>query len=210
MGGGAWWAAVHGDTKSRTWPSDFTFTFHFSLSCIGEGNGNLLQCSCLENPRDGGAWWAAVYGVTESQTRLKRLSSSSSKSPCQTLLPFSMDQQLLFEVVVSSSFLYFKKRQNLVACLTRFLPTAVLVLPASIFLSTLLPCCHHVIQFRGIKPSLSSDHHSWLKVNLGPRWTLPSLSPGIPFGAEREEPPSSLEMRIWAWRYPWPWLLCSE
>ena len=49
-----------------------------SLSCIGEGNGNPLQCSCLENPRDGGAWWAAVYGVAESQTRLKRLSSSSS------------------------------------------------------------------------------------------------------------------------------------
>jgi len=45
--------------------------FHFSLSCIGEGSGNPLQCSCLENPRDGGAWWAAVYGVTQSQTRLK-------------------------------------------------------------------------------------------------------------------------------------------
>ena len=44
--------------------------FIFSLSCIGEGNGNPLQCSCLENPRDGGAWWAAVYGVTKSQTRL--------------------------------------------------------------------------------------------------------------------------------------------
>ena len=54
--------------------------FHFSLSCIGEGNGNPLQCSCLENPRDGGTWWAAVYGVTQSQTRLKRLSSSSSTS----------------------------------------------------------------------------------------------------------------------------------
>ena len=40
--------------------------FHFSLSCIGEGNGNPLQCSCLENPRDSGAWWAAVYGVTQS------------------------------------------------------------------------------------------------------------------------------------------------
>ena len=53
--------------------------FHFSLSCIGEGNGNALQCSCLENPRDGGAWWAAVYGVAQSRTRLKRLSSSSSK-----------------------------------------------------------------------------------------------------------------------------------
>ena len=51
--------------------------FHFSLSCIGEGNGKPLQCSCLENPRDGGAWWAAVYGVAQSRTRLKRLSSSS-------------------------------------------------------------------------------------------------------------------------------------
>ena len=52
--------------------------FHFSLSCIGEGNGNPLQCSCLENPRDGGAWWAAIYGVAQSQIGLKRLSSSSS------------------------------------------------------------------------------------------------------------------------------------
>ena len=51
--------------------------FHFSLSCIGEGHGNPLQCSCLENPRDRGAWWAAVYGVAQSQTRLKRLSSST-------------------------------------------------------------------------------------------------------------------------------------
>ena len=51
--------------------------FHFSLSCIGEGNGNPLQCSCLENPRDGGAWWAAVYGVAQNWTWLKRLSSSS-------------------------------------------------------------------------------------------------------------------------------------
>ena len=52
--------------------------FHFSLSCIGEGNGNPLQCSRLENPRDRGTWWAAVYGVTQSRTRLKRLSFSSS------------------------------------------------------------------------------------------------------------------------------------
>ena len=49
-----------------------------SFSCIGEGNGNPLQYSCLENPRDGGAWWAAVYGVVQSQTGLQRLSSSSS------------------------------------------------------------------------------------------------------------------------------------
>ena len=52
--------------------------FHFSLSCIGEGNGNPLQCSCLENPRDKGAWWAAIYGVTQSRTRLKRLSGNKS------------------------------------------------------------------------------------------------------------------------------------
>ena len=62
------------------WGSDTTewLHFHFSLSCIGEGNGNPLQCSCLENSRDGGAWWAAVSGVAQSWTRLKQLSSSSS------------------------------------------------------------------------------------------------------------------------------------
>ena len=54
--------------------------FQFSLACIGEGNDNPLQCSCLENPRDRGAWWAAVYGVTQSQTRLKQLSSGSSRA----------------------------------------------------------------------------------------------------------------------------------
>ena len=62
------------------------FPFHFSLSCIGEGNGNSLQRSCLENPRDGGAWWAAVYGVTQSWTRLTRLSSSSSSSSSSTFI----------------------------------------------------------------------------------------------------------------------------
>ena len=55
--------------------------FHFSLSCIGEGNGNPLQRSCLENPRDGGAWWADVYGVAQSRTRLKRLSSNPPPLP---------------------------------------------------------------------------------------------------------------------------------
>ena len=65
------WGRKESDTNER-------LDFHFSLSCIGEGNGNPLQCSCLENPRDGGAWLAAVYGVAQSQTRLKRLSSSGS------------------------------------------------------------------------------------------------------------------------------------
>ena len=63
--------SLGGDTTER-------LHFHFSLSCIGEGNGNPLQCSCLENPRDGGAWWAAIHGAAQSRTRLKRLSSSSS------------------------------------------------------------------------------------------------------------------------------------
>ena len=65
------WGLQESDTTER-------LHFHFSLSCIGGGNGNPLQCSCLENPRDGGAWWAAVYEVTQSRTRLMRLSSSSS------------------------------------------------------------------------------------------------------------------------------------
>ena len=74
MDGGAWWATVHGVTKSRTQLSDFTFTFHFHAL----EKEMATQYSCLENPRDGGAWWAAVYGVAQRQTRLKRLSSSSS------------------------------------------------------------------------------------------------------------------------------------
>ena len=59
------------------WGSDTTerLHFHFSLSCIGEGNGNPLQCSCLENPRDGASWWATIYGVAQSRTRLKWLSN---------------------------------------------------------------------------------------------------------------------------------------
>ena len=60
--------------------------FHFSLSCTGEGHGNPLQCSCLENPRDRGAWWASVYGVAQRQTLLKRLSSSSSKVSIMTFI----------------------------------------------------------------------------------------------------------------------------
>ena len=66
------WGFEELDTTERLY-------FHFSLACIGGGNGNPLQCSCLENPRDGGAWWAAVYGVAQSRTRLMWLSSSKSE-----------------------------------------------------------------------------------------------------------------------------------
>ena len=73
------WRSLVSCSPWGCWESDMTeqLQFHFSLSFIGEGNGNPLQCSCLENPRDGGAWWAAVYGVAQSRTWLKWLSSSS-------------------------------------------------------------------------------------------------------------------------------------
>ena len=82
------WRSLVGCSPWGRWESDMTewLHFHFSLSCIGEGNGNPLQCSCLENPRDSGAWWAAVYGVTQNRTRLKWLNSScSSRYPCGDL-----------------------------------------------------------------------------------------------------------------------------
>ena len=71
------WRNLVGCSPWGHWKLDATerLHFHFSLSCIGEGNGNPLQCSCLENPRDWGAWWAAVYGVAQSQTQVKQLSS---------------------------------------------------------------------------------------------------------------------------------------
>ena len=70
------WRSLVGCSPWGRWESDTTERLHFdfSLLCIGEGNGNSLQCSCLENHRDGRAWWAAVYVVTQSRTRLKQLS----------------------------------------------------------------------------------------------------------------------------------------
>ena len=73
---------------------DWATSLSLSLPCIGEGNDNPLQCSCLENPRDGGAWWAALYGVAQSRTRLKRLSSSS----C-----WALEQSRLFLTSLSTS-----------------------------------------------------------------------------------------------------------
>ena len=89
MDRGAWWAAVHGVAQSQARLK--RLSMH---ACIGEGNGNLLQYSCLENPRGRGGWWAAVYGVTQSRTRLKQLSNSSSKHLFELLFLFPLDKYL--------------------------------------------------------------------------------------------------------------------
>ena len=85
------WRSLEGCSPWGRWGSDTTEQLHFqfSLSCIGEGNGNPLQCSCLENPRDGGAWWAAIYGVAQSRTRLKWLSTrlQHARLSCPSWIP---------------------------------------------------------------------------------------------------------------------------
>ena len=95
---------------------DWATSLSFFTSCIGEGNGNPLQCSCLENPRDGGAWWAAVYGVAQSWTRLKWLSSSSNKSmitTSQSILLWKQWKNLLQLYITrrytTNLFVYFEK-----------------------------------------------------------------------------------------------------
>ena len=102
--------SLEGCSPWGRWGSDTTerLHFHFSLSCIGEGNGNPLQCSCLENPRDGGAWWAAVNGVTQSRTGLKWLSSSSSSITYPIKVKFSFfvgkhSQILIYNLCIIST-----------------------------------------------------------------------------------------------------------
>ena len=82
------WRSLEGCSPWGRWASDTTerLHFHFSVSCIGEGNGNPFQCSCLENPRDRGAWWAAVYGVAQSRIQLKWLNSKDVHRPENILL----------------------------------------------------------------------------------------------------------------------------
>ena len=99
------WGRSESDTTER-------LHFHFSLLCTGEGNGNPLQCSCLENSRDRGAWWATIYGVTQSRTPLKWLSSSSSSiDPCDvrgynpSCCPFNSPQfknQWLYNLIIET------------------------------------------------------------------------------------------------------------
>ena len=100
------WGRKESDTIER-------LHFHFSLSCTGEENGNPLQCSCLENPRDSGAWWAAVHGAVQSGTRLKRLSSSSSRKPRSRInadLWFYLPKSILKIIQGKEEYIYFKKK----------------------------------------------------------------------------------------------------
>ena len=98
------WRSLVGCSPWGRWGSDTTewLHFHFSLSCIGEGNGNPLQCSCLENPRDGAAWCAAVYEVAQSRTRLKWLSSSSKS----ILFWFEFRRYIIFYTLYSYTYFY--------------------------------------------------------------------------------------------------------
>ena len=109
--------------------------FHFSLSCIGEENGNPLQCSCLENPRDGGAWWAAVYGVAQSWTRLKRLSSSNSSSSILSSLSIFFDTS--FVLIIWGEYIF--KHTNSEAKLVGLNPDSTCVRTLGLCMSVSLP-----------------------------------------------------------------------
>ena len=107
--------------------------FHFSLSCIGEGNGKPtppLQRSCLENPRDGGAWWAAVSGVTQNRTRLKRLSSSSSSYSFKSNKFYSYLLQHLQDFLPTYFKLFVQNSFQCSLCVINFLGTSM---PENIF-----------------------------------------------------------------------------
>ena len=112
------WRSLVGCSPWDRWGSDTTerLHFHFSLSCIGEGNGNPLQCSCLENPRDRGAWWAAIYGVAQSRTRLKRLSSRTTKQQqlCKTIWRVlkKLKIELPYDSVIVLLGIYLKKMKT--------------------------------------------------------------------------------------------------
>ena len=111
------WGREESDTTERL------HFFHLSLSCTGEGNGNSLQCSCLENPSDGGAWWAAVYGVTQSRTRPKWLSSILSKYT-KILEPKDLNLEMI-QQIYSLPFIYLLNKelflQPVLACLITFI-----------------------------------------------------------------------------------------
>ena len=107
--------------------NDWATSLSLFLSCIGEGNGNPLQCSCLENPMDGGAWWAAIYGVAQSRTRLKQLSSSSSKITVDGDCSHEIKRRLLLRKKVMTSLERILKSRDIT------LPTKICLVKAMVF-----------------------------------------------------------------------------
>ena len=105
------WRSLVGCSPWDREESDSTEGLHFdfSLSCIRERNGNPLQCSCLENPRDGGAWWAAIYGVAQSRTRLKQLSSSSWKKERRGQMSHHLPDSSSLESILTEQCIHFQE-----------------------------------------------------------------------------------------------------
>ena len=132
--------------------------FHFSLSCIGEGNGNPLQCSCLENPRDRGAWWAAFSGVAQSWTRLKRLRSSSrpfcDHSPFKCLLALKADHLQAATCFTEQHGWAWLEVRNGGQILNSKAPTTFLQRNSSVFHKTLWKWLSRWLQFISLEFSL--------------------------------------------------------
>ena len=133
--------------------------FHFSVSCIGEGHGNPLQCSCLENPRDGGAWWGAVCGVTQSRTWLKRLSSSSShiKKPHKKWVKLIYNSNKFYSAQHISKVLSFQHKINVKKLLMRYFTFLFLIsLQNPVYMLHLQHISIWMLSITGI-PDLYSD-----------------------------------------------------
>ena len=126
---------------------DWATSLSLSLSCIGEGNGKLLQCSCLENPRGREAWWAAVYGVAQSRTRLKRLSSSSSSMTMAKSLKPDFSYHLTFFRKVSRDLnvTHWEPSSHHVQCITHPISEKVLYKTSSTILTIELKYCEFLI-----------------------------------------------------------------
>ena len=126
------WGRTESDTTEQ-------LPFHFSLSRIGEGNGNPLQCSCLENPRDGRACWADVCGVAQNRTRLRRLSSSSRYFPVFLISGFFLLLPVYFCKYVSKC-VYLPKYINILAGF-HFPPWIQIILTVSLIPLSIKPPC---------------------------------------------------------------------
>ena len=141
--------------------------FHFSLSCIGEGNGNPLQCSSLENPRDGGAWWAAVYGVAQSRTRLQWLSSSSSSSSVQSLMHVRLFATPWIAARQASLSITSSRSSPKLTCIESVMPSSILIL------------CHLLLLLPPIPPRVRVfSNESTLRMRWPKYWSFSlSISP---------------------------------